>query len=45
MKHVRVMSKAPVRASNDIPVDDIITFVTSILTAIAGLITAKETTA
>ena len=41
MKHVKALSKAPTRAE-DIPIEDIITFVTAVLTAIASLLSAKE---
>jgi len=46
MKHVKVISKAPVCAAlNDIPVEDMITFITAILAAIADLLGNKETPA
>lgn len=42
MKHVKTLSKSPIKAA-DIPMEDLIAFITAILTAIADLYAAKET--
>ncbi len=44
MKHLKVVSKAPRCASDEIPVDVIIDFVVALLTAVASLLAAKEAT-
>lgn len=41
MKHVKSLTKSPFKAA-DIAMDDLISFITSILTAIADLVAAKN---
>ena len=43
MKHVKTVSRTPTRAA-DIPVDDLLTFIISLLNAVGTLLTAKEDT-
>ena len=43
MKHVKTISRHPVEAA-DIPISELMTFIISILNAIATLLTAKEAT-
>ncbi len=41
MKHFNAVSKTPSRAA-DIPIQDLMTFITSVLTDVATLLVAKE---